>query len=52
MNVTLKQSENKVELYVDKKLATIFENKSTKQVSDWIERNLKGVKIHMVFKKM
>ena len=48
MDVILKQSGNKVRLYMDMKLATIFENKNIEQVTDWIEKNLKDVKIHIV----
>ncbi len=47
MDVVLKRSGNRVGLYIDKKLATIFENKNIEQVTDWIEENLKGVEIHI-----
>lgn len=47
MDVILKQSGNKVGLYIDKKLATIFESLSIEQVTDWIGKNLKGVRIHI-----
>ena len=47
MDVILKQSGNKIGLYIDKKLATIFENKNIEQVVLWIEKNLKVVKIHI-----
>ena len=47
MDVILKQSGNKVGLYIDNKLATIFVNKSKEQIIDWIEKNLKNVKIHI-----
>lgn len=45
--MVLKQSGDKVGLYIDKELVAIFENKSVEQVTDWIESNLKGVKIHI-----
>ena len=48
MNVTLKQSGNKVGLYAGGKLATVFKNKNIEQVTDWIKKNLKGVKIYIV----
>ena len=47
MDVILKQSGNKVGLYIDRKLATVFKNKTIEQVTDWIKQNLKGVKIHI-----
>ena len=47
MDVTLKQSGNKVGLYIDRTLATIMENKTIEQAVDWIEKNLKNVKIHI-----
>ena len=47
MDVILKQSGNKVGLYIDKKLATVLENKNIEQVTDWIGRNLKGAKIYI-----
>ena len=47
MDVILKQSDNKVGLYIDKKLATVFDDKNIEQAADWIEKNLKGVKIHI-----
>ena len=47
MDVILKQSGNKVGLYIDKNLSTIFENKNMEQVTDWIEKNLKCTKIHI-----
>ena len=47
MDVILKQSENKVGLYIDRKLATVLENKTIEQATDWIWRNLKNVKIHI-----
>ena len=47
MDVILQQSRNKIGLFLDKKLATVFENKSIEQVTDWIVKNLKGVKIHI-----
>lgn len=47
MNVILKQSGNKVRLYVDKRFATVLENKNIDQATDWIGKNLKGVKIHI-----
>lgn len=45
MDVMLKQSGSKVGLYIDKKLATVLENQTIKQATDWVEMNLKGVKI-------
>ena len=48
MDVILKQSRNKVEMYIDKKLATTFVNKNIEQVTDWIEKNLKNVRIHII----
>ena len=48
MDVILKQSGNKVGLYIDKKLATTFVNKNTEQVTDWIGKNLKNVRIHII----
>lgn len=47
MDVILRQSRNKVGLFIDKKLATVFENKNIEQVNDWIVKNLKGVRIHI-----
>ena len=47
MDVILKQSGNKVGLYIDSKLATVFENKSIEQVKDWTKKNLKVVKINI-----
>ena len=47
MDITLKRSGNKVGLYIDKKLATVLENKNIEQVTDWTKRNLKGVKVHI-----
>ena len=47
MNVMLKQSGNRVGLYIDQKLATIFDNKNVEQVTDWVTRNFKNVKIHI-----
>ena len=47
MDVILKQSGNKVGLYIDKKLATILKSKNIEQATDWIEKNLKGVKIYI-----
>lgn len=47
MDVILKQSGNKVGLYIDKKLTTVLENKSIWQVTGWIEKNLRGIKIHI-----
>ena len=47
MDVILKQFGNRVGLYIDKKLATVFENKNIEQVTDWVTNNLKGVKIHI-----
>ena len=48
MDVILKQSENQIGLYIDHKLATVFKNKTMDQVVDWIGKNLKGVKIHII----
>lgn len=48
MDVVLKQYGSNVGMYIDKKLATVFENKSIEQTTDWIEKNLKGAKIHIV----
>ena len=45
MDVILKQSGSKVGLYIDRKLATVLENQTIKQATDWVEMNLKGVKI-------
>ena len=45
MDVILKQSGSKVGLYIDRKLATVLENQNIKQATDWVEMNLKGVKI-------
>lgn len=47
MDVILKQSENKVGLYIDKKFVTFLFFKNIKQATDWIEKNLTGVKIHI-----
>lgn len=47
MNVMLKQSGNRVGLYIDQKLATIFDNTNVEQVTDWVTRNFKNVKIHI-----
>ena len=47
MDVILKQSENRVGLYVDKKLATVFNNKNVEQVTEWVTNNFKNVKIHI-----
>ena len=47
MDVILKRSGNKVELYIDEKLATVLENKNIEQVAGWIEKNLKNIKIHI-----
>lgn len=47
MDVILQQSGNKVGLYIDKTLATILENKTVEQATDWIRKNLKDVKIHI-----
>ena len=47
MDMVLKQSGNNIGLYIDKKLATIFENKSIEQAADWIRKNLRGIKIYV-----
>ena len=48
MDVMLKQSGSNVWMYIDKKLATIFEDKNIEQATNWIVKNLKGVKIHII----
>ena len=48
MNVLLKQSGNKVGVYVDKTLATVFENKDIDYVAKWVETNFKYTKISIV----
>ena len=48
MDVVLKQYGSNVGMYIDKKLATVFENKSIEQTTDWIAKNLKGAKIQVV----
>lgn len=48
MDVILKQSGDKIGLYIDRTLATVFENKNIGEVTDWIGKNLKCVKIHIV----
>ena len=47
MDVILKQSGNNVGLYIDNKLTTVFGNKNIKQVTDWVGKNLKSVKIYI-----
>lgn len=47
MDVILKQSGDKVGIYIDKQLATILEGKTIEQATDWIKDNLQGVKIHI-----
>ena len=47
MDVILKQSGDKVGVYIDKQLATILEGKTVEQATDWIENNLQGVKIYI-----
>lgn len=47
MNVILKKAGNRVGLYIDKKLATVFNNKNVEQVTDWVTQNFKNVKIHI-----
>lgn len=48
MDVILKRSGNRIGLYIDRELATVFECQDLEQVSDWVKLNLKGVKIHIV----
>ena len=47
MDVVLKQSGNRIGVYIDKKLVTIFENMSVEQVVQKLEKTLKYVKIHI-----
>ena len=47
MDVILKRSGDDIALFVDKQVATIFENKTIDQVTDWIAKNLKGVTVHI-----
>ena len=42
----MKQLGNRVGLYADNNLVTVFENKNIRQAADWIFKNLKA-KIHI-----
>lgn len=48
MDVILKQSGNRFGVYLDKKLATVLENKTLKEATEWVEANLKDAKIHII----
>jgi Fe-S cluster assembly iron-binding protein IscA len=47
MNVILKQSGNKVGVYIDKTLATVFENKDIDFVAKWVKLNFKYTEIQI-----
>ena len=48
MNVILKQSENRVGLYLDDTHNTVFEGESIEDVLEWVNKNLLNAKIHVV----
>lgn len=48
MDVVLKQVGNHVGVYINKELATVFENQNTNFVSDWVEKNLLNTKISVI----
>ena len=48
MNVVLKQSGNKVGLYIDNNQSTVFEGSSIEDVLKWINRNLLNAKVHII----
>lgn len=48
MNIILKQSGNKIGLYIDKTLSTVFEDKTMDDVVNWIKKNLLNPKIHII----
>lgn len=45
MNVTLKQSGNDVDLYINKSITTVFEGKNTDYVAQWINKNFRNIKV-------
>lgn len=47
MDVFLIQSGNKISMYIDKKLVTVFENMSIEQVVYKLKKTLKNIKIHI-----
>lgn len=48
MDVILKQHGGHVLMFADKRLMTVFKNKSIEFVSAWVCKNLKNTKIHIV----
>lgn len=47
MDVFLKQSENKIFLYCNCEIITIFENKTIEDITDWVRQNFINTKIHI-----
>lgn len=47
MDIILKQSGNRVGLYIDKQLATVFEDATFESVKEWISKNLANTKIYI-----
>ena len=48
MDVFLKQTSDGVYVYIDKKIATVFSDKNTNYVSEWIEKNIKYARVYIL----
>ena len=48
MDVFLRQTNDGVYVYIDKKIATVFSGKNTSYVSEWIEKNIKYARVYIL----
>lgn len=47
MDVFLKQSGNRIVLYFNNEIITVFENKTIEDVAGWVKQNFTNTKIHI-----